>query len=195
MINKQILYQHQPILILPNHTAFIDPLLLFTELHDLPICPMVDEHFIQAPVFGHVIRKVDPVEVPDLENSLMSRQEGAAKAGQLTQIALDALSQGKSMVIYPSGHIKTIDKEVIGNRRLAYEVCRDLPENTHVIMCRMRGLEKSRWSKLKPKNKVFRRHVTMLFEDKTADLRQWAQSLSRREFNEQLEQWYNQTAE
>ena len=32
----------------------------------------------------------------------------------------------------------------------------------------------------------------MLFEDHTDDVRQWAQTLDRRSFNEQLENWYNQ---
>jgi len=32
----------------------------------------------------------------------------------------------------------------------------------------------------------------MHFENHTEDVRHWAQTLSRREFNEQLEQWYNQ---
>ena len=189
--NKEVLYAHRPILLLPNHTAFIDPLVLFAELHDLPICPMVDERFMRHRFFGHVLKKVDAVEVPDLEQSAMSREEGAAKAGQLSRVALEALTEGRSMVIYPSGHIKTSDREVIGNRRLAYEVCRELPANTTVVLCRMRGLEQSRWSKL-PTKRTWRRHITLCFEDKTADLRQWAQSLSRREFNQRLETWYNQ---
>ena len=190
LVNKEVLYAHQPILLMPNHTAFVDPLVLFAELHDLPICPMVDERFMRHRVFGRILQKVEAVEVPDLQQSAMSRQEGAAKAEQLSRIAIEALAQGKSMVVYPSGHIKTSDQEIIGNRRLAYEVCRELPANTAVILCRMRGLEQSRWSKL-PTKRVWRRQITLQFEDKTAELREWAQQLSRREFNLRLEDWYN----
>ena len=106
-------------------------------------------------------------------------------------IAIDSLAAGKQLCFYPSGHVKTIDKEVIGNRRMAYEVCRKLPENVRVILCRMRGLESSRFSKLKPKQWKWRRTVTLHFEDHTEDVRQWAQTLERRAFNEQLENWYN----
>jgi len=142
-------------------------------------------------VFGWVLSKADAIEVPDLNKSAMSREEGAAAAAQLSRIAIDNLAAGKQICFYPSGHVKTVDKEIIGNRRMAYEVCKELPENVRAILCRMRGLESSRWSKLKPKKWKWRRTVTLHFEDHTDDVRHWAQTLSRREFNEQLENWYN----
>lgn len=179
-------------LVLPNHTAYIDPLILFSEVWRVPICPMVDEAFMRHKIVGWVVRKADAIEVPDLQKSAMSREEGAAVAGQLSRIALDSLAAGKQICFYPSGHVKTVDKEIIGNRRMAYEVCSELPDNVRVILCRERGLESSRWSKLKPKKWKWRRTVTLHFEDHTDDVRRWAQTLSRREFNEQLEKWYNQ---
>lgn len=178
-------------LVLPNHSAYIDPLILFSEEWWLPIRPLVDELFMRNKFYGHILRKADAIEVPDLNKSAMSREEGTAAAGQLTRIVLDSLAAGKEICFYPSGHVKTIDKEVIGNRRLAYEVCRELPEGVRVILCRMRGLESSRWSKLKDKQWKWRRTVHLHFEDHTDDVRTWAQTLTRREFNEQLENWYN----
>lgn len=178
-------------LVLPNHTAYIDPLILFSEEWWLPIRPMTDESFMRHWFYGYILRKADAIEVPDLTKSAMSREEGAAVAAQLSRIVIDSLAAGKQICFYPSGHVKTIDKEVIGNRRMAYEVCKELPEGVQVILCRMRGLESSRWSKLKPKECKWRRTVTMVFEDHTEDVRQWAQTMDRRSFNEQLEHWYN----
>ena len=178
-------------LVLPNHTAYIDPLILFSEEWWLPIRPMTDESFMRHWFYGYILRKADAIEVPDLTKSAMSREEGAAVAAQLSRIVIDSLAAGKQICFYPSGHVKTIDKEVIGNRRMAYEVCKELPEGVQVILCRMRGLESSRWSKLKPKERKWRRTVTMVFEDHTEDVRQWAQTMDRRSFNEQLEHWYN----
>jgi len=179
-------------LVLPNHSAYIDPLILFSEEWWLPISPLTDELFMRHWFYGHILRKADAIEVPDL---LKANGEGlkakADAASQLTRIALESLAKGKQLCFYPSGHVKTVDKEIIGNRRLAYEVCTELPENVRVILCRMRGLETSRWSKLKPKQFKWRRTVTMVFEDHTDDVRQWAQTLTRREFNAKLEQWYN----
>ena len=178
-------------LVLPNHTAYMDPLILFSELWWLPICPMVDELFMRHWLYGRVLRLGDAIEVPDLNKSAMSREEGVAAASQLSRIAIDSLAAGKQICFYPSGHVKTIDREVIGNRRMAYEVCRELPAGVRVILCRMRGLETSRWSKLKPKKWKWRRTVTLHFEDHTDELREWAQTLDRRAFNEKLESWYN----
>ena len=178
-------------LVLPNHSAYIDPLILFSEEWWLPLCPLVDELFMRHPFYGHNLRKADAIEVPDLTKSAMTREEGANAAGQLSRIVLDQLAAGKQICFYPSGHVKLVDKEVIGNRRMAYEVCRELPDNVRVILCRMRGLEGSRFSKLKPKQWKWRRTVTIVFEDHTDDVKTWAQTLTRREFNEKLENWYN----
>lgn len=189
---EELLRDNSTHLVLPNHTAYVDPLILFSQVWWLPICPMVDEAFMRNKFFHWVLSKADAVEVPDLNKSAMTREEGAAVAGQLSRIAIDSLAAGKQICFYPSGHIKTVDKEIIGNRRMAYEVCRELPDNVRVILCRMRGLESSRWSKLKPKQWKWRRTVTLHFEDHTDELRQLAQTLSRRDFNQHLEDWYNQ---
>ena len=188
---EELLRDGKTHLVLPNHSAYIDPLILFAEEWWLPLCPLVDERFMHHWFFGYILRKADAIKVPDLNQSAMSREEGANMAGQLTRIVIDSLAAGKEICFYPSGHIKTIDKEHIGNRRLAYEVCRELPDNVRVILCRMRGLESSRWSKLHPKQWKWRRTVTLVLEDHTDDLRARAQTLERRNFNEKLEEWYN----
>lgn len=188
---EELLRDDRTHLVLPNHTAYVDPLILFSQVWWLPIQPMSDELFMRHPVYGYILRKADAIEVPDLNKSAMTREEGAQAAGQLSRIAIDSLAEGKQLCFYPSGHVKLVDKEIIGNRRMAYEVCRELPQNVRVILCRMRGLESSRWSKLKPKQWKWRRTVTIHFEDHTDDVRTWAQTLSRREFNEKLEEWYN----
>ncbi|MBR1473650.1 MAG: 1-acyl-sn-glycerol-3-phosphate acyltransferase [Paludibacteraceae bacterium] len=189
---EELLRDNSVHLVLPNHTAYMDPLILFSELWWLPISPMADELFMRHWLYGRVLRLGDAIEVPDLNKSAMSREEGAAAASQLSRIAIDSLAQGKQICFYPSGHVKTIDKEVIGNRRMAYEVCKELPQGVRVILCRMKGLESSRWSRLKPKKWKWRRTVTLHFEDHTDELRCWAQTLDRRAFNEKLENWYNE---
>lgn len=188
---EELLRDNSTHLVLPNHSAYIDPLILFSEEWWLPICPLTDEMFMRHWFYGYILRKADAIEVPDLNKSAMTREEGAAAAGQLSRIVIDSLAAGKQICFYPSGHVKTIDREHIGNRRMAYEVCRELPDNVRVILCRMRGLESSVWSKLRPKQWKWRRTVTLHFEDHTDDVRNWAQTLDRRAFNEQLEKWYN----
>ena len=193
---EELLRDESTHLVMPNHTAYVDPLLLFSEEWWLPLRPMTDELFMRQWLYGRILRMADAIEVPDLSNGERlkikgEREQMAAEASQLSRIAIDSLAEGKQLCFYPSGHVKTVDREVIGNRRMAYEVCRELPEGVRVILCRMRGLESSRFSKLRPKKWKWRRTVTMHFEDHTDDVRAWAQTMDRRTFNEQLEKWYN----
>lgn len=177
-------------LVLPNHPAFIDPLILFSECGDVPLRPMVDERFFRNPLFRKVLNMAGAVLVPDLEKT-HNRERGAEQAKHLTQIALDALVMGQEMAFYPSGHVKLVDREVIGNRRLAYEVCGQLPNNVEIVLVNTRGLEQSLWSKLRPKNIRLRRTVHMHFEVMTDQVREWAAQCDRRTFNSHLEDWYN----
>ena len=84
-------------LVMPNHTAYIDPLILFSEEWWLPIRPMTDELFMRHWLYGRVLRMADAIEVPDLQKSAMSREEGVAAASQLSRIAIDSLAEGKEV--------------------------------------------------------------------------------------------------
>ena len=177
-------------LVMPNHPAFIDPLLLFAECWDVALCPMVDERFFRNRLFLPVLQMLDSVVVPDLEKS--RRREDVAQAQQLTTIALQSLQAGKDMIFYPSGHVALVPREMIGNRRMAYEVCREIPDETEIILVRTTGLEDSLWSKQKTKRLRLRRKVKIECVEMTAEVKQWAKSLDRRSFNQRLEEWYNQ---
>lgn len=177
-------------LVLPNHPAYIDPLILFSECSEVPLCPMVDERFFRNALFRRVLRMANAVLVPDLEKT-HDRVNGVAQAKHLTDIAVTSLQEGRDMVFYPSGHVKLTDCEIIGNRRLAYEVIQQLPDNVEVVMVCTRGLESSRWSKLRPKKWHWRRRVRMHFAVMTDQLKSWATE-DKRSFNAHLEEWYNQ---
>ncbi len=188
---EEVLRDNSVHLVMPNHSAYIDPVILFAEEWWLPMCPMSDERFVRHSVYGRFLKMADVMEVPDLTKSAMTREEGVEATRQLSRVAIDTLAAGKPVCLYPSGHVMLVNREVIGNRRVAYEVCRELPEGVRVILCRMWGLEHSWFSKLST-NWKWRRTVTIHFEDRTDDVRNWAQTLSRRDFNARLEEWYNE---
>lgn len=177
-------------LVLPNHPAYIEPPMLCAEFPEVILRPMADEVFFRRWYSGWALRLATAIVVPDLpKTSADHREQGAAKARALTDTALRALRSGEDLLFYPSGHVRRSPVEQIGNRRLAYEVCGQLPEGVRVILLRTTGLDDSLTSKQRTRP-VLRRRVTMHFEDKTDEVRRWAQ-LERRAFNEQLEQWYN----
>lgn len=159
-------------LIMPNHPAYIDPIILFSEMYSRgrKVSPMTDEKFFRNPAFRQVLSLGDAVMVPDL---LKNRSAAAVnQASHLVQIAVNALSEGRNLVFYPSGHVTLDGVESIGNRRMAFETMQAIansyssnplnplnssnplnPSNSsnlrrvRVFMLRTRGLETSHWSK------------------------------------------------
>ena len=197
-------------LVLPNHPAMVDPMLVTAALDDVALRPLADESFFKTGfVAPMVLRTVGAVAVPDLRKHRSAK--GATIARGLNDVVLKTLKRGGSVIFYPSGHIQTeADKEEIGTRQLAYNICRELPEGVRVIGVRTRGLWGSIWSRkgrtASPKfiptllKSVFlwlfvspftpRRRVTMHVEDLTVRAKGWSQ-LTRLEFNRELEKWYN----
>lgn len=208
------------LIIMPNHPAYIDPILLFEEIYarNKRVSPMSDEKFFANPVYRQVLSMSNAVMVPDL---MKNRSEAAIRqAANLVQIAVKALEAGRSLVFYPSGHVTLDGRETLGARRMAYETISAInssPENSplrqvRLFLLRTRGLETSRWSKSRTRvlNKrgvvdpdalpwqftnpglLSRRHVRMHFEDMTDQLLEWVRAYDKGEFNKQLERWYNQ---
>ena len=197
-------------LVLPNHPAMVDPMLVCAALGKIPLRPLADELFFKTGILAPlVLRTVGAVAVPDLRKHRSAR--GATVARGLNEVVLKALRDGGSVIFYPSGHIQTeAEREEIGTRQLAYNICRELPEGVEVIGVRTRGLWGSIWSRkgrsASPKfvptliRSMFlwffvspfipRRKVTMHIENLTARAREWS-TLTRLEFNRELENWYN----
>lgn len=200
----------KPLLVLPNHPAMVDPMLVVSEFVGVRLRPLADEAFFRAGLIAPVVLKtLGSVAVPDLRRHRSAA--GATVARGLTRVVVDVLENGGSVVFYPSGHIQTErDVESIGTRQLAYNVCRTLPPDVRVVCVRTRGLWGSVWSragrtaspKLVPtlaKSVLMwcfavpfmrRRQVTIRVEDLTDRVREWSE-LSRLEFNRRLEEWYN----
>ena len=197
-------------LVLPNHPAMVDPMLVATELWRTPLKPLVDERFFsEGFVAPRVLRTFGAVAVPDLR--LHRSRSGATVARGLGDLVNQTLRDGGSVIFYPSGHLYTENREDIGTRQLAYNACRDLPPGVEVIGVRTTGLWGSIWSRYGRKESppflptlarsVFlwffvapfrpRRKVTMHVENLTARVVGWAATLSRVEFNRRLADWYN----
>lgn len=195
------------LLILPQHTAIIDPIMLFSELHDIKLQPLVDEGFFKISPIRHVLSLFDAVEVPDLRLS----RKGVEQVRQLDAIVQESLTRGDNIIFYPSGHITTDGTEKIGSRHLAYTTCSVLPTHTKVIAIRIRGLWGSRWSRYNRKSTpsivrllaesvvlifscaiLFMRRRTVTFEyiDITDEVSTWTQE-GKLPFNRHLEELYN----
>ncbi len=197
-------------LVLPNHPAMVDPMLVTAELWQIELKPLCDESFFRAGIVApHVLKTLGAVAVPDLRKT--RSRTGATMARGLGGIIRDSLADGGNVIFYPSGHIWTEPKEEIATRQLAYNICRELPDGVDVIGVRTIGLWGSIWSrKGRTESPSFvptfiksvllwffvspfmpRRKVTMRFENLTERVREWSNG-TRLEFNANLEAWYNE---
>ena len=198
------------LLVLPNHPAMVDPMLVGAEFWQTPLRPLCDESFFTAGLVApKVLRTLDAVPVPDLRKHRTGK--GATIARGLGGIVTDTLAAGGNVIFYPSGHIYTENREDIGTRQLAYNICKALPENVVVVGVRTTGLWGSIWSrKGRTSSPVFvptfvksillwffvspfvrRRPVTMEVENLTVRVKDWAATCTRLEFNARLTNWYN----
>ena len=202
--------QDKPLLVLPNHPAMVDPMLVGVAFWKTPLKPLSDESFFHTGIVApHVLKTLGAVAVPDLRKH--ATVKGATIARGLGDIVKSTLEDGGNVIFYPSGHIQTEpEHEEIGTRQLAYNICGDLPEGVRVICVRTRGLWGSIWSRKGRKTSpsfvptfvksvflwffwapfVPRRRVTMHVEDLTDRVKEWSK-LTRLEFNRKLEEWYN----
>lgn len=202
--------QDKPLLVLPNHPAMVDPMLVGVAFWKTPLKPLSDESFFHTGIVApHVLKTLGAVAVPDLRKHRTA--QGATIARGLGDIVKSTLEDGGNVIFYPSGHIQTEpEHEDIGTRQLAYNMCGDLPAGVRVIGVRTRGLWGSIWSRKGRRTSpsfvptfiksvflwffwspfVPRRRVTMHVEDMTDRVKEWSK-LTRFEFNRKLEEWYN----
>ena len=208
--NNQTINHSRAYLVLPNHPAMVDPMLVGVAFWKTPLKPLSDESFFHTGIVApHVLKTLGAVAVPDLRKHRTA--QGATIARGLGDIVKSTLEDGGNVIFYPSGHIQTEpEHEDIGTRQLAYNMCGDLPEGVRVICVRTRGLWGSIWSRKGRKTSpsfvptfiksvflwffwapfVPRRRVTMHVEDMTERVKEWSK-LTRLEFNRKLEEWYN----
>ena len=208
--------QDWPLLVLPNHPAMVDPMLVGVTFWKTPLKPLSDELFFHTGIVApRVLKTLGAVAVPDLRKHRTAK--GATIARGLGDIVKSTLEDGGNVIFYPSGHIQTeSEHEDIGTRQLAYNMCREIGEaglqsrEIRVIGVRTRGLWGSIWSRKGRKTSpsfvptfiksVFLwffwspfvpcRRVTMHIEDLTDRVKEWSK-LTRLEFNRKLEEWYN----
>jgi len=204
----ELIKSSSPKLILPNHQAVMDPILLFANLYKYSTAvPVVTAGYYDMPVAKSLFSAWGAVRVSDLES-------GSRNTNVLTQITT-AINKGielnKNIVLYPSGQIAGQGYERIFNKQSAYRAVKELPKQADVIAVRISGLWGSRWSKawtgsspnffpvllkcmaLTLLNLVFfmpRRRITIELENISQEAK--AQShVNKSAFNQYLESVYN----
>ena len=195
-------------LILPNHQSHIDPQIVAVEsVKYAEIVPVVNEKFFRIPVVKFFLRKWGAVSVSNFQSG--NRDRNVLK--NIFSNVISELKKGKTVIIYPSGHLQETGLEKINNKQSAYRIVADLPKNTSVIGLRISGLWGSSfsraWNGKHPAflstflkgifyffaNLVFfcpKREVSLDFVDITEEAKKQALE-TRHSFNTYLEEFYN----
>ena len=118
-----------PTLVMPNHPGLIDPPLVLSNVR-IPggLRPIVTTSMYRKPLLYPLMRLVDAVEVPELD-------EQSRDAREQTLTMLDAiaagLNRGENFLIYPAGRTERRGIEEIGATRAVADLLERCPQANH----------------------------------------------------------------
>lgn len=205
---KKILKSNKPVVVLPNHPAMTDPLLLYSILGQIAsLKPVMDERFFYQKGVNWLFRCIRVVPIPDFE--LVVNEWKERQGEQVYQNIRRSLDRKEKVIIYPGGGLKRSGKEYLGGKSFVHRLLSEDP-NLEVILVRTTGLWGSSFSRaiigdspnfwettkrsivLLCKNLIFfmpKRDITIEFSPLPAD---FPYQVSKIQLNRYLESWYNQ---
>jgi acyl-CoA synthetase (AMP-forming)/AMP-acid ligase II/1-acyl-sn-glycerol-3-phosphate acyltransferase/acyl carrier protein len=136
-LNQVVAKGTEKILLLPNHPALVDPLILAAHLlKDLHPIFLADSQQIDRPVLRWVAKRYGVRPLPDV------KEFGAAARAEVERALTDMagyLADGRNVVLYPSGHIyRSRDEDLRGNSA-ALRLIQAVP-GLRVVLVRQTGL-------------------------------------------------------
>ncbi|MBS0625722.1 MAG: AMP-binding protein [Verrucomicrobia bacterium] len=196
------------ILILPNHSAHMDPPLLFFYFWPkFRMRPVVIEYIYRIGALKFLMQLTRAIAVPNFDTSV--NQYKIYKA----QLALKEVSEGlkrkENFILYPAGRLKLTAEEILGGASGAHAIVQECPY-AHVMLVRTTGFWGSSFSrafegKSLSLGRSFKHAVKAIFKnfifflprreiliECELDPKGLPRQGTRVEFNKFLEQWYNQ---
>lgn len=195
-------------LFLPNHSAHMDPPLLFFYFWPkYRMRPLVIEYIYRMGPLKFLMKLTKAISIPNFDTSV--NQYKVYKAQKSLDEVAAGLKKGENFILYPAGRLKYSAKEILGGASGAHAIVKECP-NVHVLLIRTTGFWGSSFSRafegkglslgssfkqaIKAffKNGIFflpRREILIECE---LDPKNLPRNASRVEFNQYLEKWYNQ---
>ncbi|MBS0203483.1 MAG: AMP-binding protein [Planctomycetes bacterium] len=132
-----------PVLLLPNHPAFIDPALIFATFYGIlrPRTVLYEGNF-PGPIRAILVKLLRAVPVPDLQRPSHEAHQQTVKA---VAEVIAGLRRGENFILWPSGRIQREGVEQLGAARALTEILREVPE-ANVILVRTSGVWGSMFS-------------------------------------------------
>ena len=133
-----------PYLILANHPALIEPLIVYLHFAHLRPRPVMSEGVFKR--FRRLARRLDPIVVPDL-----SQGGNPAAVEQTVNQAAESLAQGRSVLMWPGGRLQHEGREGIKGKSGVWRILKAMKdrglERPELILVRTEGLWGSRFSR------------------------------------------------
>ena len=137
--------QTRGVLVLPNHPAEIDPVIVTTLLWNLlHPRPVVLEGVYKLSLLNQILKRIRAIPIADMDfdSGPYKRRRIERTIGQIVQ----SLEYGDNILMYPSGRLSVSGAERIGGASGVHSILSGYP-NAHVAVVKIRGLCGSIFSK------------------------------------------------
>ncbi len=134
--------QRTGLLVLPNHPALIDPLLIYSRLAGLKPRPLIDKGQLRGALPTYAAHCARSISIPDLKSE--GRKELRAVHAAL-DATIQALRNGDTVLLYPAGRVYRSSKESLRANSAVAKILSELPE-LRVVLARSSGLWGSSFS-------------------------------------------------
>jgi long-chain-fatty-acid--[acyl-carrier-protein] ligase len=132
-----------PVLILPNHPGYIDPVILLTVTWPrFQPRPMMFASNFNNPLLYPVMKLLNALEVPDLDRP---SKRARAKAREAVNGLIAALRQGENAIMWPAGRVERNGQENLGGASALTDILTAVPE-ANILLVRTRGVFGSMFS-------------------------------------------------
>ena len=135
--------QARPVLFMPNHPGYIDPIIIMTLLWPkFRARPLLWEGMFLNPFLYPFLGLIRAVRIPDLRQA---SGEARQRAEQALVEVVAGLKRGENFIVWPAGHAERDGSERLGAARAAADILRAMPDAT-VVLVRTRGVWGSSFS-------------------------------------------------
>ncbi len=132
-----------PVLLLPNHPGYIDPIIVLTYLfRAFRPRPVLYEENFKSPILQPMVALLHAVPIPNLEQP---SHEALTRAQAAVGEVIEALRRGENVVLWPSGHLQHDGIERLGAASAVVDILRAVPD-ANVVLLRTRGVWGSMFS-------------------------------------------------
>lgn len=132
-----------PVLLLPNHPAMVDPILILTKFYGTlrPRTVLFEGNFPEL-IRNVLVRLLNAVSIPDLSKPSPEVQK---RTEQSIEEVIEGLHRGENFVLWPSGRAQRDGVERLGAARALTDILKSVPEVT-IVMVKTRGVWGSSFS-------------------------------------------------